>query len=339
MNLRTKFFLPMASITFSLLINPIQATAEELVIYSPQGGDRAIWIAEQAKQAGFDIEILNAGGGELFDRIIAEKNNPQADVVLGLVDVSMSILKKEGIFYAYTPSWTKGLDPIYIDSDSMFHKFWQTPVVIAYRPDVFTEQTAPKSWLDLTKDEYKDHYAIGALKWQTTRVYLSGMLVRFMDEKGQVSDAGWSFMQKLFNNGLVTDDWSKIVKTISTKKRGIDLNWLGGALKMGETGGYTPKIVNTAGGTPFIAEGIGIVAGTEQLEDAKAFVDWFGSPSFMAAYAHQFKQAPVHPEALIRSPKEVTDMVSMLIPQPINWDLVANEIDGWMQRIELELKK
>ena len=62
-----------------LLVLGATAEAEPLVIYSPQGGERAEWIAEQAAAAGHDIEILNAGGGELFDRLLAEKNNPQAD--------------------------------------------------------------------------------------------------------------------------------------------------------------------------------------------------------------------------------------------------------------------
>lgn len=312
--------------------------AESIVVYSPQGGERSDWIKEQATAAGHDIEILNAGGGELFDRILAEKNNPQADVVFGLVDVSMSQLKAEDIFQPYTPSWAVGLDPIYVDPDGMFHKFWQTPVVLAYRPDVFDADTAPKSWTDLTDDVYESHYAIGALKWQTTRVYLAGMLARFMDDQGQVSDEGWEFMQQLFDNGLVTDDWDKIVSSISSGERGIDLNWLGGAFKMGSTGGYEPAIVNTDGGTPFIAEGIGIVAGTDQPEEAKAFVEWFGSPEFMAAYAHQFKQAPSHPDALANSPQDVVEIVSQVSPQEINWDLVAGELDGWLQRIELELK-
>ncbi len=312
--------------------------ADAITVYSPQGGERSEWIKAQAEAAGHEVDILNAGGGELFDRILAEKNNPQADVIFGLVDASMSALKSEGIFQSYTPSWAEGLDEVYVDPDAMFHKFWQTPVVIAYRSDMFDAETAPKSWLDLTKPEFQGQYAVGSLGWQTTRVYLAGIIVRFMDDTGQVSDEGWEFVQAVFDNGLVTDDWNKIVKTISDGDRGLDLNWLGGAIRMGATGGYEPGIVNTEGGTPFIAEGIGISAGTDQLDQAKAFVEWFGSPQFMAAYAARFGQAPVHPEALKNSPAEVVALVSQVEPQPVNWDLVAQEIDGWLQRIELEIK-
>ena len=87
--------------TTALALTTGSALAESLTVYSPQGGERGAWIAEQAKAVGHDIELLNAAGGELFDRLIAEKNNPQADVVLGMIDSSMALLKREGLFQAY----------------------------------------------------------------------------------------------------------------------------------------------------------------------------------------------------------------------------------------------
>ncbi len=83
--------------TTALALMTGSALAESLTVYSPQGGERGAWIAEQAKAGGHDIELLNAAGGELFDRLIAEKNNPQADVVLGMIDSSMALLKGGGV--------------------------------------------------------------------------------------------------------------------------------------------------------------------------------------------------------------------------------------------------
>ena len=89
------------------------ANADAITVYSPQGEERAVWITEQAKAAGHDIEMLSAGGGELFDRLLAEKANPQADVVLGLIDAAMSSLKTEGMFQAHVPTWADGLGEVY----------------------------------------------------------------------------------------------------------------------------------------------------------------------------------------------------------------------------------
>ncbi len=160
------------------------AHAESIVIYSPQGGERAEWIKEQAAQAGHEVDILNAGGGELFDRLLAEKNNPQADVVFGLVDTSMALLKGEGLFQAYVPGWADGLPDQYKGADGQIHKFWQTPVVLAYNADALTEAEAPGSWLDMNDERYRGRYVIGSSAWQTTRVYLAGILARFLDADG-----------------------------------------------------------------------------------------------------------------------------------------------------------
>lgn len=44
-----------------LVAATVPALADALTIYSPQGGERGQWIAERAKAAGHDVNLLNAG--------------------------------------------------------------------------------------------------------------------------------------------------------------------------------------------------------------------------------------------------------------------------------------
>ncbi|AGS25402.1 extracellular solute-binding protein [Rhizobium etli] len=314
------------------------ALADALTIYSPQGGERAAWIAEQAKAAGHDIKLLNAGGGELFDRLLAERNNPQADVVLGMVDTSMALLKKEGFFQSYSPPWAKDLPARYKDAEDMVHKFWQTPIVLAYYPDRMADAEAPKSWLDLTRDEYKGKYVIGATGGQTTRMYLAGILVRFLDADGEVSDDGWNFLRKLYAHAIIANDADSQTEAFKSGGASIDLNWLGGTFKLAKDLGANVKVIDTEGGTPIISEGIAIMAKTDHLDEAKAFVDWWGSADVMAAYAAKFGQVPVLPEALAKSPAAVQENAKLVKAQPIDWDAIAPKLDGWLQKIELEIR-
>lgn len=327
-------------LTFALLGAGVSAPtlAAPITVYSAQGGDRAIWITEQATQAGHDIEILHAGGGEIFSRLIAERHNPQADVVFGLVDSSMATLSAEGLFQRYRPQWADGLPQPYTDPQEFVWKFWQTPIVLAYNADILSAEDAPKSWLDLIKPEYAGRYAIGSLSAQTTRAYLAGILVRFLDKHGNVSDAGWDFMRTLFANAMDTSKAGGIEKALASGQIVIDLNWFGGAVHYAYQSGYTLKMVDTEGGTPIIAEGIAIMKGTDQREQARAFVDWFGSPAFMAAYAKKFGQTPAHPEAIALSPQKVQDYATRVSAQPIDWNTIAPKIDGWLQTIELEIR-
>ncbi len=315
------------------------ASAESLTVYSPQGEERAVWITEQAQAVGHDITMLSAGGSELFDRILAERANAQADVVLGLIDASMATLKSEGLFEAYVPSWAEGLPAAYRDdADNMVYKFWQTPIVLAYNSDALSADDAPDGWLDLTEPQYSGKYVIGSTAWQTTKSYLVGMLVLFTDESGEVTDEGWDFMQQLYDNAIVVDSGDAKTAAFVNGEAVLDLNWFGGVGNLGESVGYTPVMIDTEGGTPFISEGIAIMKGTNQLDEAQAFVDWFGSPEFMAAYATEFGQVPVHPEAIALSPESVQANATLLTPQDIDWDAIAPQIDGWIQTIELEIK-
>lgn len=312
--------------------------AASITVYSPQGEENVEWIAQQAAAAGHEVEFLRAGGGELFSRLEAEKNNPQADVVLGFNDTSMARLKSQGMFQKHIPVWATGLPEVYKGRNGMVHKFWQTPVVIAYNPDKLTPETAPKSWLDLDKPEYKGRFVLGPTKWGTTQVLLSGILMRFADAEGNVSDEGWDFMKAFYANHAAVNSGDDKVNLLSKGGAYMDLSWFGGVYNIGTKAGYTPTLVNSEGGTPIVAEGIAIMAATDQADESKAFVDWFGSADVMAAYAEEFGQMPAHPDAIAMSPTTVQEKTGLVDPQAIDWDVVAVNLDSWLQKIELEIK-
>ena len=170
-----------------------------LMVYSPQAAEeRGVWIKEHAEAAlGFEINFLSAKGGELSERLRAEKNNPQADVIMGLVQTAMYQLKEEDLITPYVPSWTEGLPEVYQDPDGYFNSYWQTPIVIGYNTDYVTNP--PASWQDLIKEEYKGLYSIGVNTKQTVRTYIVGMLWPYYDaEIDDITDEGWEFLKALY---------------------------------------------------------------------------------------------------------------------------------------------
>ncbi len=60
-------------------------SGETLVVYTNSNGEgRGEWLTKKAAEAGFKIEIVGAGGADATNKLIAEKNNPIADVAFGL---------------------------------------------------------------------------------------------------------------------------------------------------------------------------------------------------------------------------------------------------------------
>lgn len=326
-------------LTVLATMTPAVAMAGDLVVYSPQiDPNRGPFIKEQAEKAlGFKVEFISAGGGTLHDRVVAEGKNPQADVILGLTQPGMYSLQMKGLLHKHTPTWKAGLPDVYKTKDDAFTMFWQTPVVISYSPKCISDADAPKSWEDLIKPEYKGKYGVGGLGSQTTRTYLSGILARYRDGD-KVSDEGWDVMKKFYANSFQFEDWKELMKGWNDCSVPIMLNWFGGALRFEQKSGMPVKMVDTKGGTPFIAEGIGIIKGSDDIDKAKKFVDWWGSPKFMAVYANKFGQTPAHPEAVAMSNDKIKKYATMVQPQPVDWMWVTENLSDWLETIELDIK-
>lgn len=319
------------------------ASAEEggkLTIYSPQADtDRGPWIQEKIKEdLGIDVDFLCATGGDISERLIAEKSNPQADVVMGLVQTAMYQLKAEDILTPYVPTWAEGLPEVYKEKDGYFHSFWQTPIVIAYNKD-FVE-TPPADWADLIKPEYKDLYNIGNTSSQTVRTYIIGMLWDYFDEEtGDISEEGWDFLREFYQNArtLPTGSDTDVWQLMKTGEMPIQLNWFGGVKNNAALNEIPVEYVKPEKGTPVVAEAIGIVNGTKNEDLAKKFVDWWGSAEVMSEYANEFGQAPAHPDAVALCNDEVKADAELFKAQDIGWEVASEKIDEWFEKIELEI--
>ena len=100
--------------------------SEQLVIYTNSGSNgRGEWLKELAKTEGYNIEVVQIQGGDLANRIITEKNNPQADMVFGLNAMEYEKLKAEEVLDPWEPTWKADVDMSLGDPDGYYY-----PIVI-----------------------------------------------------------------------------------------------------------------------------------------------------------------------------------------------------------------
>ena len=59
--------------------------------------------------------------GIVTAKLLAEKNNPKADVVWGLAATSLMLLKSEGMTLPYAPKGVRKLNKKFVDSDNPPH--------------------------------------------------------------------------------------------------------------------------------------------------------------------------------------------------------------------------
>jgi hypothetical protein len=87
----------------ALLMAVSAARAEDLTVYTALEADqiKAYQAAFQATNPDINIQWVRDSTGVVTAKLLAEKDNPQADVVMGLAATSLMILDKEGMLQGY----------------------------------------------------------------------------------------------------------------------------------------------------------------------------------------------------------------------------------------------
>lgn len=315
-----------------------QAEDRNLLIYCPQSRtDLGDFIANLAKeQLDVNIEWLKADGGTCRDKVIEEKNNPQADLVLGLTQIMMEPLITEGCLIPYTASWTKDMADIYVGTDGYYSMYWQTPILIVYNPEYISGDMIPTSWESLADAKYAGLYKFGKLTSSTTNIYTAALLSKYSDAKGNVSDEGWVILKAIFENkgALGSIDYNDFV----SGKYPIALDWYPNPETMSATYGFNYEIVYPADGNPMVSEGVAIVKGTKHEAVAKEFIEWLGKPEVMAAISEAYGAIPASPAVISLVSAELAAQATRFPAdtiQTIDWKIAGNYYQDWMAEVAL----
>lgn len=319
---------------------------ETLVVYSNSVSDgRGDWLKAQAADAGFDLELVNLGGGEVMNRLSAEKNNPIADVTFGMNNVYFEKLKAQDVLEPYTPAWSGEVDATM--GDEAGKTFWpivREPIMLVYNTGAYeSADAAPKDWTDLwTKDQFKGRYEVPAASTgATTQMVYAGILARYADQNGKlgISQEGWDQMAAYFKNGNTAVKGEDLYARMKAGTVDAGQMWLAGKNSRETEYGIQTQAVQPKVGVPFSVQHVAMVKGTHKTKTAQAFIDWFGSAKVQAAWSNKFFTAPTNKIALADANQQAITQTDAFTAQDIDWALVAKNIDAWVEKIELEYRK
>lgn len=315
---------------------------EKLIVYTNANSDgRGEWLVEKAKSAGFDIEIVGAGGADLTNRLIAEKNNPVADVIYGLNSMLYENLKKEEVLLQYVPEWAGEVEEGLNDPDGYYHGLIKQAILLGYNPEAFTAETAPKDWTDLYKnDAFKGQYEAPTLLGQNTpRLVVAGILNRYKEESGDlgISEEGWNEIRQLYDNGVSAIDGEDFYANLASGKTALGAIVSGTLKQKEEQYGVQAGIVSPEIGVPMIVEQAAIASGTKKQASAEKFVNWLGSAEVQGEFAAEFNAMPANETAAEQANDSVKELYTTLKPQDLDWAFTAEHIDQWAEKIELEI--
>ncbi|SHI08946.1 extracellular solute-binding protein [Sporanaerobacter acetigenes] len=308
---------------------------DKLVIYSTHPEDMLEFLAEEfEKETGVTVEFINLRG-ELADRVRAEKENPQSDIMYGGASSLFIDLNKEGLFEKYIPTWDKDIDPMYKDSEGYWYGTIQTPVMIFYNNEMLSEEEAPKDWYDLSKPEFKDNIVTRNTLSSSIRATYASLLYQF-DKEGKIDD-GWEFMKEMESNiKNYYGSGSLQFQAVGRKEAAISYAVLSSIIDNIEENDMPLTIVDAESGSPVITDAIAVIKGAKHPKAAEAFVEFAGSPEIQAKLANDFNRLPTHPEAIKNGKQWMKE--SNYKVMDVDWSVVSEKEAEWLQKWDTDIK-
>lgn len=246
------------------------AQARDLVLYtaSNEAIEKAVIEAFTAAYPDIAVANVNLSTGPVTQRLIAEKGNPQADVVWMINDIALKQLKEAGVLEPYEPA-DAAVGEAFRDPDGFYLGHNATVMAMAVNTKLLAEKGLPKpnSWEDLIRPEYAGTITVAAPTKSGTGL---SIFITMLDA------FGWNYIDNLHQNILqYNDSGSAAARQVAAGEAVIGLTYDTAVLQQMQGGQPVEMVIG--GLSPNVIEGAGLIAGAPHEAEAKLFLDWLFS--------------------------------------------------------------
>jgi iron(III) transport system substrate-binding protein len=270
-------------------VTPASAQRTKITVYTALENDQLGPFKQAIEAAVPEAEVVwvRDSTGVITARFLAEKDNPRADVVMGLAVTSLIAFEKLGLMETYEPRGADKLKAEYRDGKPPYTwtgmDAYLSAVCFNTVEGKKNNVATPTSWQDITKPEYKGKLVMPHPASSGTGYLTVAAWIQIMGEK-----AAWDFMDKVHENiAVYTHSGSAPCVQAAKGERmaGIGFDMRGAREK---TQGAPIDIVLPKEGAGWDLEATGIVKGTKNLELAKKVADWGASKGASELYSKYY---------------------------------------------------
>jgi iron(III) transport system substrate-binding protein len=240
----------------------------KVVVYTSNDSNLNRYVFEAfKKETGIEVEQVEAGSGVIFRRIASERERPLGDIVWG---VSRTLLRANKALLAPYASKNKDAVPAHFrDPDDHWLGTNVHLLVILQNTKLIPADQGPKSWADLLKPEWKGKIAF-------TDPANSGSAYSNLTMLAQLwgpGEAGWEKVAQLVANTRVLNRSSLVFQGVGNGEfaLGMSLEYAG---YQWSSNGAPVKVIYPQDGTVAQMEGVAIIKGGPNGENARQFVDY-----------------------------------------------------------------
>ena len=311
-----------------------------LVVYSPHGKDMLEEFAQEFETANPDVDVqwLDMGSEEAYDRIRTERANPQADVWWGAPSTIFMRAEKEGLLAPYRPSWADSIAPEFKSPADAWYGTFITPEVIVFNSHLLAKSDAPKDWNDLLTPQWKNKIILRyPLASGTLRVIFSAMVASSVAKYGS-EENGFDWLRRLdANTKSYTSDPTQMYLKLAREEASVSI-WDMPDVVLQEKLNNCPFDYNVpTSGTVLLTDGIAIVSGAKHMELAKKFYEFVTSEASLILQANKFYRIPARsgiPKEKL--PSWITS--TSFTPMHVDWELISQHESEWMRKWDEEIK-
>lgn len=312
------------------------ATSGEITVYTALEDDQiAVYLPLfNEKYPNIKVNIVRDSTGVITARLLAEKGNPQADVVWGLAASSLLLADQQQMLEPYAPAGLEKIrvnfrdsanPPHWVGIDAWFSAFCVNTVELAARG-----LPMPASWKDLTNPVYRGMIVMPNPNSSGTGYLSVSAILQMMGE-----EEGWKYLDALHENiAAYTHSGSKPCKMAGAGETVIGVSFDYRAIKQKADGQPIEPVFPTEG-SGWDIEANALVKKASIKPAARTFLDWAISDEVMIKYAASYPVTAA--ETTVGVPEGYPpDPVKQLIANDFNWAAANRDrvLTEWMRRYD-----
>lgn len=303
-------------------------SSKNLVVYCPHPLEFIDPIvAEFEDETGIQVDVVAAGTGELLKRIESEKDNPLGDVMWG---GSLGTLQpKIDYFEEYTSANEGDILDDCKNTDGKITRFSNIPSVLMINTNLIGDIKI-EGYEDLLNPELKGKIAhADPSKSSSSFEHLVNMLYAMGDGD---PEKGWDYADKLAENldGKLLSGSSAVYKGVADGEYTVGLTFEEGGAKYVKDGSPV-KIVYMKEGVISKPDGVAIIKGAKNIENAKKFIDFLTSKETQTMVASELSRRSVRKDV---EPAEGLKAISDINIIEDDSEVVAQNKQVWIDKFK-----
>ena len=293
--------------------------AGKVVVYTSNDSNLNRFVFEAfTKETGIEVESVEAGSGVVFRRIASERERPLGDIVWG---VSRTLLRaNKALLAPYAFKNKDAVPAMFRDGDDLWLGTNVHLLVILQNTKLIPADAGPKSWDDLLDPKWKGKIAF-------TDPANSGSAYSNLTMLAQLwgnNDAAWDKVAQLLANTKVLNRSTLVFQGVGNGEfaLGMSLEYAG---YQWSSNGAPVKVIYPQDGTIAQMEGVAIIKGGPNAENAKAFADYVSRKDIREKIlGFAFRRAARGDLDLAKLPGQM--------PQLTDIKLVDYDEDAWVEK-------